>query len=1116
VDIDDVHTFFDYSMPSRYVDANSDGIFPDTAPHVECTDADDPDSCTTIPATLAVQPANGWRVDLDACESTPGPDEITYEWRFSDTFAPVPVQQGSSPCRFFVMFPTEGTFSISLVLIGSGFSVGYQRQVVVQDFLIVALGDSAGAGEGSPNIVADDDTEPVWQDRSCHRSSRNGSARAAQLLESLDPHTSVTYLNLACSGAKTMEGLLEPYDGVDRLALEKYPEVELRKAGLIPKLPPQIQQAAVLVGDREIDALDISIMANDADFSEIVEGCALSEPCQTTSPATSAFDVAALFCLVFGPIAGFGCATVALLVIAGIEAAIGPNFTNMTAAEILDMGLNGDGTDADTCVFCGLTEGFRQLADALVREPTTAADAGRADVGLGLPATDGKRVYLTEYPDPTTKPYFDVNDPDSNICGGIEDFFVMFPGVTRTEAKWMKSEVVAGLNGGVAEAADEHGWELVDGIASSWNEHGYCADDHWTVRLDETLRDLHDVQGVLHPNRAGYDATRNEILQKWLPDLYPDDDGFGPGITGLDSEATVLDKAHNHLEFHPTPRLPAIPVVDAGGPYTVDEGSFEGLVGTATDTSDTDLDLVWSIADATPAGNANLISATGATAILQGRDDGFGHVALTATNDAGRSSSAPAFYLVENVAPTVGAGANASVAEGSTFTRTVTLTDPGTLDTHSVTVDWGDGTSSSLASASPPSFDISHVYADNGTYAVDVCATDDDLGSDCGSFSVTVANATPSVSVAPAGANEGAVVTLPATSFNDPGTRDTHTATVAWGDGTPAQAATVTEVPTGPPGSPSGLNGTVSLPGGHVYADNGTYAVTVCVIDDDAGSTCTAGSLAVGNVAPAATITAVGEGPGFFLPLVTLPLSGTFHDAGTRDTHTATASWGDGSAPTATAVVETPFGPPGSPAGLDGTFTSTYAYSAPGVFTLTVTVHDDDGGVATPSRPVEVLSPLDAVERMETTVRALASDPAVRPAARTYLRRAITDLDGAGDAPGNSGADDKLRDGDRVAAVVKLQAAIADLEAALQADPSIVIVVRAAELVVAQIAESIATDALNRATLVVPPTDRSGQRTLASLRATLEVGRTQRVAGHYDNAVASFKIVVQGAVGLGG
>jgi hypothetical protein len=78
---------------------------------------------------------------------------------------------------------------------------------------------------------------------------------------------------------------------------------------------------------------------------------------------------------------------------------------------------------------------------------------------------------------------------------------------------------------------------------------------------------------------------------------------------------------------------------------------------------------------------------------------------------------------------------------------------------------------------------------------------------------------------------ERQTVSLAPATFNDLGTLDTHTATINWGDGTPMEAGTVFENPFGPPGSTLGADGTVS--GSHVYADDGVYTATVCVIDDD-------------------------------------------------------------------------------------------------------------------------------------------------------------------------------------------------------------------------------------------------------------------------------------------
>ena len=168
-------------------------------------------------------------------------------------------------------------------------------------------------------------------------------------------------------------------------------------------------------------------------------------------------------------------------------------------------------------------------------------------------------------------------------------------------------------------------------------------------------------------------------------------------------------------------------------------------------------------------------------------------------------------------------GADKSVNEGTTVSlNPATFTDNGVLDTHTATIDWGDdtGTQAGTVDQAADTVSGSHVYADDGVYTVTVTVKDNNGGTATDTMKVTVANVAPTVA---AGSNqsvaEGTTVSLAPATFNDKGTKDTHTATVDWGDGTGAVAATVTESPFGPPGSTSGVSGTVA--GSHVYADDG-------------------------------------------------------------------------------------------------------------------------------------------------------------------------------------------------------------------------------------------------------------------------------------------------------
>ena len=247
---------FDWTIPARYGDdANGDGI----------TDFFGPGG------TLEVIPA-GFRVDFAGAGCSGEIRWLIEGQQVSLTDANL---VGGSPatCAFSYLFAREGTYEVNLERVDSGVVAGRAtRIVIVQDFLIVSIGDSIASGEGNPDLP------PRFQDDQCHRSASAGPARAARAIEDADARTSVTFLHLACSGASIIEGLLGQYAGIEPGSL----------------LPSQISALTKdtldnLIGDREIDALFVSSGANDVLFSDLVFRCFLHPvSCEIDAPGTAA------------------------------------------------------------------------------------------------------------------------------------------------------------------------------------------------------------------------------------------------------------------------------------------------------------------------------------------------------------------------------------------------------------------------------------------------------------------------------------------------------------------------------------------------------------------------------------------------------------------------------------------------------------------------------------------------------------------------------------------------------------------------------------------------------------------------------------------------------------
>lgn len=345
---------------------------------------------------------------------------------------------------------------------------------------------------------------------------------------------------------------------------------------------------------------------------------------------------------------------------------------------------------------------------------------------------------------------------------------------------------------------------------------------------------------------------------------------------------------------------------------------------------------------------------------------------------------------VTNALPVVASVGNRAAVEGAVFSLAgiATFSDAGfanpaqpggaTTETFTYAVNWGDGsplstgaaTITSLGSAGVPTLGTipaTHQYPDNGVYNASIVVIDDDGGASAPVlFTVNVSGQAPVLELfVPQVTPEGSLFTLTGTftdaGFSNPnhpggGTAESFNFVVYWGDGTPTVVRPVTNVTPGGPGQPT----VGQFQATHRFADGGSYLIQAVVVDDDGNSVTQSISATVTNVAPVLTvvgnqaalhgvplsITNIGE---FVDPGFTYQPSGGI---GSTENFTYQIDWGDGSALTVgTPTIDIP-GAAGIP--TQGSFDGTHTYTTTGVYTVTVSVRDDEAGTGTGTFQVSV------------------------------------------------------------------------------------------------------------------------------------------------------------------
>mgnify|MGYP001412082471 CR=1 FL=1 len=424
--------------------------------------------------TTYAQPT-AFHVTFDGCPAIAGDPLRRLEWRVDGQV------RAETTCRLQVPL-SAGRHEVKLRVFrtDTNQSRTYVVDPVVRDYLIVSLGDSFGAGEGAPDVRAnwDLDQHARWANERCHRSFNSPAAVAARQLEESDPHSSVTYLSLACSGATIARVTWEhdwsgePFDGFPGPSDGRW-----RGAGVLlgyiggvppedenaPPLPTQLDALTDLVGSRPIDALVLSGGGNDIGFSDILRYCTIHAQCTW----------------------------------------------------------GDDGA------------GLRRRADPLKNQLPYSYDAlaaGLDDHGLVI-----RSLQLMEYPEL-------ARDRDGDFCDSIlkDTNRFVFTEVTRQELLELDGYAYQPLLQTMRAKSVEHLWTYVTGIGDDFAGrgrssmgHGYCVP--WYDRWINTAHDGSNFQGpkgnematmgTAHPNVVGYQMMAQRLLESVravTPELAPD------------------------------------------------------------------------------------------------------------------------------------------------------------------------------------------------------------------------------------------------------------------------------------------------------------------------------------------------------------------------------------------------------------------------------------------------------------------------------------------------------------------------------------------------------------------------------------------------------------------
>ncbi len=902
---------FNWSVPARYgLDGNGDGLV-DTYWRADSIDYDPP----------YIYP-DSWRMDFYGCQTSEdelGTGTNTYQWDVNGTIT-------TAGCFFNTTFPAQGTYPVTLTVTHEdGTSSVFPQEVYIKDYLIVAIGDSLASGEGNPdvpqhisNITGLPDADPRWQDKRCHRSADAYPSQAAIALEFSDPHTSVTFISFACSGATILTPAWDPiglqwgwpplninpdaskYRGIGILG--PYIGNEWDNYAIGSFIPSQMQQLQTALDQsrtqprRQIDALIMSAGGNDLHFGDIAMTCLFEDNCWPNKMVHETPNTAY-------------------------------NMSALVARALTPAAQNGSPTS--------LPDGYAALDAAIdAIEPQPPAN-----------------VYITQYADQTRGDV--ASDPAPRYCNVIDDiFWPLGYGAAPNESGPLSIYALDGMNHAILNAANSYGWKYVDGISSyevqpgktpgspglfvrdeNGNGHGYCAGDNWIVRADESVWIQGPLvrlttKGTLHPNAKGIQVLKDRLLYYMEPDLEATNPGNPPGDPPTFSSSLTSGD------------LTSQPGENGWYTHSCDSSqncSFSQVVMQVTATGSDPLEAAnvylndqegCSVPGVTCSMDV-LASTNQVRWNFSFTTDGIYQMQFSVRDSHDQVASYVSEIKVDlhdpEFSPLPGPF---SVDEGSSVALSAAVSD---AMSQVLDIDWDlDNDGIFETTDEQPTF--SAVQLDGpSSQTIQVRVTDAAGRTASAETSVDIANVAPSVVIndAPQESEEGTQINL-TSDVSDPGANESFT--YAW------------EVKKDGSAYASGAEADFSF----TPDEPGSYEINLSASDDDGGvGTADPQTITVNNAVPVLSNidvpTSVNEATSF-------TISGDITHPGTADSYELTVDWGDGSAPENASL------PAGSTSfSLDHTYADDNpAGTASDTYQLSLSIEDSHGGIGTGSASIVV------------------------------------------------------------------------------------------------------------------------------------------------------------------